>query len=75
MFMIVGHTDTVGSDRYNNALSLRRARAVKNELINLGIPASRIKSEGRGFHQLMVITPHGVKEPKNRRAEICYSKY
>jgi len=75
MFMIVGHTDTVGTERYNDALSIRRARAVKSELINLGIPASRIKTEGRGFHQLMVITPHGVKESKNRRAEICYSKY
>lgn len=75
MFKVVGHTDTMGSNGYNDALSVRRARAVKEELVKIGIPASQVKTEGRGYHDLMVKTPHNVAEPKNRRAEICYSKY
>ncbi len=75
MFKVVGHTDTVGSAKYNKGLSVRRAQSVKKELMKEGIPASHIKVEGHGFNELMVPTPAGVPESKNRRAEICYSIY
>jgi OOP family OmpA-OmpF porin len=68
--MVVGHTDTVGSPAYNNALSMRRSGAVKDGLIGNGIPASAISTAGRGESELMVQTGDGVKEPQNRRATI-----
>jgi outer membrane protein OmpA-like peptidoglycan-associated protein len=68
--MVVGHTDTVGSNRYNDALSMRRSSAVKAGLVGHGIPASAISTGGRGESELMVQTGDGVKEPQNRRATI-----
>ncbi len=68
--MVVGHTDTVGSNRYNDALSMRRSAAVKSALVDLGIPASAISTGGKGESELMVQTGDGVKEPQNRRATI-----
>jgi OmpA-OmpF porin, OOP family len=68
--MVVGHTDTVGSPRYNDALSMRRSAAVKEGLIANGIPGSAISTAGRGESELMVQTGDGVKEPQNRRATI-----
>ncbi len=68
--MVVGHTDTVGSPAYNNALSMRRSGAVKDGLIGNGIPANAISTAGRGESELMVQTGDGVKEPQNRRATI-----
>ncbi len=69
-FNVVGHTDTVGSAAYNDALSLRRAEAVKGELVRLGVPANEIAITGRGFSDPLVATGPGVAEPNNRRAEI-----
>ncbi|MBP7971090.1 MAG: OmpA family protein [Aquaspirillum sp.] len=45
---VVGHTDYLGSDSYNKALSERRANAVKNYLVAGGIPADRVTSVGNG---------------------------
>lgn len=45
---VVGHTDSIGTDKYNNALSLRRANTVRNYLINSGFDANIIAAEGRG---------------------------
>lgn len=67
---IVGHTDTVGSNQYNQRLSMRRAEAVKSGLQSNGIPAGAITTAGRGETELMVQTGDGVKEPQNRRATI-----
>lgn len=67
---LTGHTDTVGSDKYNMALSLRRANAVKAVLVKQGIPANEIAVVGKGKADLLVPTPDGVREPKNRRVEI-----
>jgi outer membrane protein OmpA-like peptidoglycan-associated protein len=66
----VGHTDTVGTDKYNMALSLRRANAVKAALIKQGIPASEIEVVGKGKSDLLVPTADGVREPQNRRVQI-----
>ena len=66
-----GHTDTSGPENYNMALSLRRANAVKNELVRQGVPADAVSVVGRGEQGLLVPTADGVREPQNRRVEIA----
>jgi len=68
--LITGHTDTVGSDAYNQALSERRANAVKDEMVSEGMDSSTIAIEGKSFHDPLVPTGPGVREPQNRRAVI-----
>jgi outer membrane protein OmpA-like peptidoglycan-associated protein len=65
-----GHTDTSGPEGYNMALSLRRANAVKDQLIRDGVNPSDISVVGKGETQLLVPTPDGVREAQNRRVEI-----
>jgi len=67
---VTGHTDTVGSAKYNQALSERRADAVKQQLISDGVPNGEIATSGVGKTGLLVPTADGVREPQNRRAEI-----
>ena len=68
-----GHTDTTGPESYNMALSLRRANAVKDELVRQGVPAPAITVIGKGESQLLVPTGDNVREPQNRRVEIVIS--
>jgi outer membrane protein OmpA-like peptidoglycan-associated protein len=68
--MVTGHTDTVGSDAYNQALSERRANSVKDEMVREGMDGSTISMEGKSFHDPLVPTGPGVREPQNRRAVI-----
>lgn len=68
--LVTGHTDTVGSNRYNDRLSSRRANAVKDELVRQGIGAGQITAVGKGETELLVQTGDNVKEPQNRRATI-----
>ncbi|HEX5092531.1 MAG TPA: OmpA family protein [Burkholderiales bacterium] len=68
--LVIGHTDRLASDDYNDRLSLQRAQRVRDELIKLGIPADRIRAAGRGEREPLVATPDGVSEPRNRRVEI-----
>lgn len=68
--MVTGHTDTVGSDSYNQDLSLRRAQAVKDEMIKEGLDGAGVSVEGKSFHDPLVSTGPGVREPQNRRAVI-----
>jgi len=68
--IVIGHTDRVGSVPYNDALSLRRAERVRDELIKAGIPAESIRVAGRGEREPLVPTPDEVPEPRNRRVEI-----
>jgi outer membrane protein OmpA-like peptidoglycan-associated protein len=65
-----GYTDTSGTPKYNLGLSIRRADAVKAELIRNGVPASEIVTKGFGDTHLLVPTGPGVREPQNRRVEI-----
>ncbi len=67
---VTGHTDTVGSAAYNQALSERRAAVVKSVLVADGVPAGEITTIGVGKTGLLVPTADGVREPQNRRAEI-----
>ena len=68
--LIVGHTDTMGSEARNDRLALRRAEVVRAALIAVGIPPSAISVSGRGERDLAVETADGMPEPRNRRAEI-----
>lgn len=67
---IIGHTDAIGTMRYNDQLSLQRAQRVRDELVRRGIPTDRIEVSGRGKREPLVRTPEGVAEPRNRRVEI-----
>jgi OOP family OmpA-OmpF porin len=67
---IVGHTDTVGSNAYNQKLSECRANAAKSNLAGKGVPDGAISTSGKGETELMVQTGDGVKEPQNRRATV-----
>jgi outer membrane protein OmpA-like peptidoglycan-associated protein len=71
---IVGHTDTVGSLQYNQALSERRARSVARGLVERGIPAGAMTLSGRSWTEPAVDTGPNVREPLNRRVEITLSK-
>lgn len=51
---VVGHTDRLGSENYNQRLSLRRAEAVRGALVSEGVPASKVRVTGRGEHEPMV---------------------
>jgi adhesin transport system outer membrane protein len=66
----VGHTDGVGTAAYNQRLSERRAEAVKAYLVSNGIPAERIRTEGRGLTEPVAsnATPQG--RAQNRRVEV-----
>ena len=68
--MIVGHTDTVGSRAYNQKLSERRAKSVKREMVEQGLLAQDIMTEGVNFQDPLVPIGPGVREPQNRRAVI-----
>jgi outer membrane protein OmpA-like peptidoglycan-associated protein len=67
---VVGHTDTSGSNAYNQKLSECRADAVKTNLVGKGIGEGAITTSGKGEAELMVQTGDGVKEPQNRRATV-----
>jgi outer membrane protein OmpA-like peptidoglycan-associated protein len=67
---VIGHTDTVGADVYNDKLSLERAEKMRELLIGLGVPAQNISAAGRGKRELLVPTGDNVNEPRNRRVEI-----
>ena len=65
-----GYTDTSGTPRYNQGLSVRRAQTVANELVRDGVPRGAISMQGFGETRLLVPTANGVREPQNRRVEI-----
>jgi outer membrane protein OmpA-like peptidoglycan-associated protein len=72
-FAIAAHTDTVGADASNQALSQRRADAVRDVLIARGMPAEAITTAAYGETRLAVPTPDETAEPLNRRVEIDVS--
>jgi outer membrane protein OmpA-like peptidoglycan-associated protein len=67
---VIGHTDQVGPDQTNDALSLQRAERVKSILVGMGISPERILTAGRGRREPLVRTADGASEPRNRRVEI-----
>ncbi|MEO8386556.1 MAG: OmpA family protein [Betaproteobacteria bacterium] len=68
--LVTGHADNVGSDAYNDKLSLARAERMRELLVMRGIAADHIQVAGRGKRELLVVTREGVAEARNRRVEI-----
>ena len=67
---IVGHTDNIGSDRSNQTLSEGRCKEVRQSMINRGISADRIETEGRGERDPIVPNNSEENRQMNRRVEI-----
>jgi outer membrane protein OmpA-like peptidoglycan-associated protein/outer membrane protein W len=65
-----GYTDTSGTPKYNQGLSVRRAQAVAAELVKDGVPKTAITIQGFGETHPLVPTGPNVREPQNRRVEI-----
>jgi len=69
-FTITGHADRAGPEEFNLQLSLERANAVRDVLVERGVKSSGISVAGRGEAENAVPTADGVQEPANRRVEI-----
>ena len=67
---IVGHTDSVGPQDFNDWLALRRAQSVKNHLVTLGLDPERIRVSGRGKCCYLQANDTALGRAANRRAEI-----
>ena len=70
VIIAVGHTDSIGTDAYNQKLSIRRAESVKAYLQSKGIEANRIYTEGKGEKQPVADNKSAEGRAKNRRVEI-----
>ncbi|MBV8603857.1 MAG: OmpA family protein [Pelomonas sp.] len=68
--IVTGHTDSTGTDDYNDHLSLQRAQTVVDFLSRHGIAAAQMEAVGRGKRDPAVPTANEVAEPANRRVEI-----
>ena len=70
VIIAVGHTDSVGSDAYNQKLSVNRSEAVKAYLVSMGIEKNRVYTEGKGEKQPVADNKTAEGRAKNRRVEI-----
>jgi OOP family OmpA-OmpF porin len=70
VIIAVGHTDSIGTDAYNQKLSVRRAESVKAYLQSKGVEANRIYTEGKGEKQPVADNKTAAGRAKNRRVEI-----
>lgn len=70
VIIAVGHTDSIGTDAYNQKLSVRRAESVKAYLVSKGIEKNRIYTEGKGEKQPVADNKTKEGRAKNRRVEI-----
>lgn len=68
--LVVGHTDSVGDDAYNQRLSENRAKAVKMQLLSAGVPAANITTEGMGESQPIGSNSTAEGRAMNRRVEL-----
>jgi outer membrane protein OmpA-like peptidoglycan-associated protein len=69
--LIVGHTDSQGSDDYNMRLSMRRADAARMYLLGQGIASNRIRTEGRGEMEPIADNASEAGRARNRRVEVA----
>lgn len=67
-YLVVGHTDAAGSLAVNDRLSLARAQAVLEALVQQGIDAQRLSADGRGPRELL--NPERPQGAENRRVEV-----
>lgn len=70
VIIAVGHTDAVGSDAYNQGLSVKRSEAVKAYLVSKGIEKNRVYTEGKGEKQPVADNKTSDGRSKNRRVEV-----
>ena len=70
VIIAVGHTDSVGTDGYNQKLSVARSEAVKNYLVGKGVEKNRVYTEGKGEKQPVADNKTAEGRAKNRRVEI-----
>ena len=70
VIIAVGHTDSDGSDAYNQKLSVRRSEAVKAYLVEKGVEKNRVYTEGKGEKQPVADNKTKEGKAKNRRVEI-----
>ena len=70
VIIAVGHTDGIGSNAYNDKLSVRRAEAVKAYLVSKGIEPNRVYTEGKGKKQPIADNKSAEGRAKNRRVEV-----
>ena len=70
VIIAVGHADSIGSDEYNQKLSVKRAEAVKAYLTSKGIDKNRVYTEGKGEKQPVADNRTAEGRAKNRRVEI-----
>jgi OmpA-OmpF porin, OOP family len=66
----IGHADSIGTDQYNQRLSVRRAESVKAYLVSKGIEGNRVYTEGKGEKQPVADNKTRDGRAKNRRVEI-----
>lgn len=67
---VIGHTDSVGSDSYNQQLSERRAQSVADHLATQGVPLERLRTEGRGESEPRATNATEAGRQLNRRVEV-----
>ncbi|MDQ1834613.1 OmpA family protein [Massilia scottii] len=70
VMVTVGHTDSVGTDAYNQKLSIRRAEAVKAYIVSKGVEAGRVYTEGKGETQPVADNKSAEGRAKNRRVTV-----
>src|SRR5688572_15085148 len=66
----IGHADSIGSDEYNQRLSVRRAESVKAYMVSRGVEPNRVYTEGKGEKQPVASNRSSDGRDKNRRTEI-----
>lgn len=70
VYIVVGHTDSIGTDEYNRKLSLRRADSVKTYLVSQGVPQIKIRADGRGESEPVASNKTADGRSQNRRVEV-----
>jgi OOP family OmpA-OmpF porin len=70
VMVVVGHTDAIGTDEYNQALSLRRAASVKAYLTAKGAPDQKVFTEGKGESQPVADNKNAAGRTENRRVTV-----
>ena len=70
VYVVVGHTDSIGTEEYNRKLSLRRADSVKAYFVSQGVPQAKIRADGRGELEPVASNKTAEGRSQNRRVEV-----